>query len=38
MTLIKMQGKLPRKISVAVSGGVDSIVILDFLKRNHILF
>ena len=37
MTLIKMQGKLPRKISVAVSGGVDSIVILDFLKRNHVV-
>lgn len=32
-----MQGKLPRKISVAVSGGVDSIVILDFLKRNHVV-
>ena len=35
MTLIKLQGKLPRKISVAVSGGVDSMVALDFLKRNH---
>lgn len=30
-----MQGKLPRKISVAVSGGVDSMVVLDFLRRNH---
>ena len=37
MTLIKLQGKLPRKISVAVSGGVDSMVALDFLKRNHIV-
>ena len=37
MTLIKLQGKLPRKISVAVSGGVDSMVALDFLKRNHVV-
>ena len=37
MTLIKLQGKLPRKISVAVSGGVDSMVALDFLKRNHVI-
>ena len=35
MTLIKMQGKLPRKVNVAVSGGVDSMVALDFLKRKH---
>ena len=37
MTLIKMQGKLPRKISVDVSGGVDSMVVLDFLRRNHLV-
>ena len=36
-TMIKLQGKLPRKISVAVSGGVDSMVALDFLKRNHVV-
>ena len=33
--MIKLQGKLPRQIYVAVSGGVDSMVALDFLKRNH---
>tara|TARA_B100001287_G_scaffold167388_1_gene140782 strand:+ start:8127 stop:8726 length:600 start_codon:yes stop_codon:yes gene_type:complete len=33
--MIKLQGKLPRKIGVAVSGGVDSMSALDFLKRNH---
>ena len=37
MTLIKMQGKLPRKINVAVSGGVDSMVALDFLRRKHVV-
>ena len=35
MTLIKMQGRLPRRIGVAVSGGLDSMAILDFLRRNH---
>lgn len=33
--MIKIQGKLPRKIQVACSGGVDSMVVLDFLKNNH---
>ena len=33
--MIKVQGKIPREVGVAVSGGVDSMVILDFLKRNH---
>jgi tRNA(Ile)-lysidine synthase len=33
--MIKLQGKLPRKIGVAVSGGVDSMAALDFLKRKH---
>lgn len=33
--MIKVQGKIPRNVGVAVSGGVDSMVILDFLKRNH---
>jgi len=33
--MIKLQGKLPRKIMVAVSGGVDSMAALDFLRRNH---
>lgn len=33
--MIKLQGKLPRRLCVAVSGGVDSMVALDFLNRNH---
>lgn len=33
--MIVLQGKLPRKIHVAVSGGVDSIAALHFLSRNH---
>jgi len=33
--MIQLQGKLPRKIMVAVSGGVDSMAALDFLRRNH---
>ena len=33
--MIKLQGKLPRKIYVACSGGVDSMVAVDFLSRNH---
>ena len=33
--MIKLQGRLPRKIMVAVSGGVDSMAALDFLRRNH---
>lgn len=33
--MIKVQGKIPRDIGVAVSGGVDSMAVLDFLKQNH---
>lgn len=33
--MIKIQGKIPRKVGVAVSGGVDSMAALDFLRRNH---
>jgi tRNA(Ile)-lysidine synthase len=33
--MIKIQGKLPRKLYLACSGGVDSMVALDFLRRNH---
>lgn len=33
--MIKLQGKLPRDIYLAVSGGVDSMAALDFLRRNH---
>lgn len=33
--MITIQGKIPRKVYVAVSGGVDSIATLHFLSRNH---
>jgi tRNA(Ile)-lysidine synthase len=33
--MIKLACKLPRKLTIAVSGGVDSMAALDFLNRNH---
>lgn len=33
--MIKLLCKVPRKVTVAVSGGVDSMAALNFLKRNH---
>jgi tRNA(Ile)-lysidine synthase len=33
--MITLQGKLPRQLCVAVSGGVDSLAALHFLSRNH---
>jgi tRNA(Ile)-lysidine synthase len=33
--MIKLQGKLPRRVWLACSGGVDSMAALDFLRRNH---
>lgn len=33
--MIKLQGKLPRDLYVACSGGVDSMAALDFLCNNH---
>jgi tRNA(Ile)-lysidine synthase len=33
--MIKIQGKIPRKVMIAVSGGVDSMAVLDFLRRSH---
>ena len=33
--LIKLQGKLPREVYVACSGGVDSMAVVDFLRNNH---
>ncbi len=33
--MIKLLGKLPRKLYLAISGGVDSMVAYDFLSRNH---
>ena len=35
--MIKLQGKLPRKLYLACSGGVDSMAALDFLRRNHMV-
>jgi tRNA(Ile)-lysidine synthase len=33
--MIKLQGKLPRTLWLACSGGVDSMAALDFLRRKH---
>jgi len=33
--MIQLLHKLPRKLTVAFSGGVDSVAILDFLSNNH---
>jgi len=33
--MIKVQGKLPRSLFLACSGGIDSMSALDFLSRNH---
>lgn len=33
--MIKLLGNVPRDVTVAVSGGVDSMALLDFLSRNH---
>lgn len=33
--MIKLLHKLPRNLTVAFSGGVDSVAAVDFLNRNH---
>jgi tRNA(Ile)-lysidine synthase len=33
--VIKLAQRLPRQLGIGVSGGVDSMAALDFLKRNH---
>lgn len=33
--MIQIQGKLEREVWVACSGGVDSMVVVDFLMNNH---
>jgi tRNA(Ile)-lysidine synthase len=35
--VIKVLTKLPRQITVAFSGGVDSVAAVDFLRRNHVV-
>jgi len=33
--MIQLLHKLPRKLTIALSGGVDSVAITDFLSNNH---
>ena len=33
--MIKIQNSIPRKLTLACSGGVDSMAALDFLRKNH---
>lgn len=33
--MIKILNKIPRQVAIAVSGGVDSMAALDFLRRKH---
>ena len=33
--MIRLLGRVPREITVACSAGVDSMALLDFLRRNH---
>jgi tRNA(Ile)-lysidine synthase TilS/MesJ len=33
--MIHITGKIPRRVAVAVSGGIDSMAVLDFLRRKH---
>jgi tRNA(Ile)-lysidine synthase len=35
--MIKLLQKLPRHLTVAFSGGVDSVAAVDFLSKNHIV-
>ena len=36
--MIHITGKIPRRVAVAVSGGIDSMGALDFLRRSHDVF
>ena len=33
--MIHITGKIPRRVAIAVSGGIDSMAVLDFLRRSR---
>ena len=33
--MIHITGKIPKRVSIAVSGDIDSMAVLDFLRRKH---
>lgn len=33
--MIHITGKIPKRVAIAVSGGIDSMAVLDFLRRKH---
>ncbi len=33
--MIHITGKIPRQVAIAVSGGIDSMAVLDFLRRSR---
>lgn len=35
ISMFQLQGKIPRTVNVACSGGVDSMAVVDFLQKNH---
>ena len=33
--MIHITGKIPKQVAIAVSGGIDSMAVLDFLRRSR---
>lgn len=33
--MFEIMGEIPRKVSLAFSGGIDSVAVMDFISRNH---
>ena len=33
--MIHITGKIPERVAIAVSGGIDSMAVLDFLRRSR---
>ena len=33
--MIRITGKIPKRVAIAVSGGIDSMAVLDFLRRSR---